>query len=50
MIVKLNFRFYVFVPSIMCAFLFQVKLDFLKLLASGILNGCKENKVKIGLF
>ncbi|XP_033984729.1 protein CMSS1 [Trematomus bernacchii] len=28
----------------------EVKLDFMKLLESGILNGCKEGKVKIGLF
>ncbi|KAM6955380.1 protein CMSS1 isoform 2-T2 [Lycodopsis pacificus] len=28
----------------------EVKLDFMKLLQGGILNGCKENKVKIGLF
>ncbi|XP_044073586.1 protein CMSS1 isoform X1 [Siniperca chuatsi] len=28
----------------------EVKLDFMKLLEGGILNGCKEDKVKIGLF
>ncbi|XP_071775309.1 protein CMSS1 isoform X2 [Centroberyx gerrardi] len=28
----------------------EVKVDFLKLLDTGILNGCKEGKVKIGLF
>ncbi|XP_031149563.1 protein CMSS1 isoform X2 [Sander lucioperca] len=28
----------------------EVKLDFMKLLESGILNGCKEDKIKIGLF
>ncbi|XP_067371209.1 protein CMSS1 isoform X1 [Channa argus] len=28
----------------------EVKLDLIKLLESGILNGCKEDKVKIGLF
>ncbi|XP_031725229.1 protein CMSS1 isoform X2 [Anarrhichthys ocellatus] len=28
----------------------EVKLDFMKLLQGGILNGCKENKVKFGLF
>ncbi|XP_040912563.1 protein CMSS1 isoform X2 [Toxotes jaculatrix] len=28
----------------------EIKLDFIKLLESGILNGCKEDKVKIGLF
>ncbi|XP_075962568.1 protein CMSS1 [Anarhichas minor] len=28
----------------------EVKLDFMKLLQGGILTGCKENKVKIGLF
>ncbi|XP_051259809.1 protein CMSS1 isoform X1 [Dicentrarchus labrax] len=28
----------------------EVKLDFMKLLESGVLNGCKEDKVKIGLF
>ncbi|XP_042350107.1 protein CMSS1, partial [Plectropomus leopardus] len=28
----------------------EVKLDFMKLLESGILTGCKEDKVKIGLF
>ncbi|XP_063743351.1 protein CMSS1 isoform X2 [Eleginops maclovinus] len=28
----------------------EVKLDFMKLLENGILNGCKEDKVKIGLF
>ncbi|XP_033473424.1 protein CMSS1 isoform X1 [Epinephelus lanceolatus] len=28
----------------------EVKLDFMKLLESGILNACKEDKVKIGLF
>ncbi|XP_054471051.1 protein CMSS1 [Anoplopoma fimbria] len=28
----------------------EVKLDFMKLLESSILNGCKEEKVKIGLF
>ncbi|XP_040005261.1 protein CMSS1 isoform X2 [Xiphias gladius] len=28
----------------------EIKLDFMKLLESGILNGCKEDKVKIGLF
>lgn len=28
----------------------EVKLDFLKLLQSGVLNGCKEGTVKIGLF
>ncbi|KAK2840008.1 hypothetical protein Q5P01_013748 [Channa striata] len=28
----------------------EVKLDFIKLLESGILKGCKEDKVKIGLF
>uniref|UniRef100_UPI0037E71861 protein CMSS1 isoform X2 n=1 Tax=Semicossyphus pulcher TaxID=241346 RepID=UPI0037E71861 len=28
----------------------EIKLDFMKLLESGILSGCKEDKVKIGLF
>ncbi|XP_035533002.1 protein CMSS1 [Morone saxatilis] len=28
----------------------EVKLDFMKLLENGVLNGCKEDKVKIGLF
>ncbi|XP_070693751.1 protein CMSS1 isoform X2 [Pempheris klunzingeri] len=28
----------------------EIKLDFMKLLESGILNGCKEDRVKIGLF
>ncbi|XP_069010288.1 protein CMSS1 [Embiotoca jacksoni] len=28
----------------------EVKLDFMKLLDNGILTGCKEDKVKIGLF
>lgn len=28
----------------------EVKLDFMKLLENGILTGCKEEKVKIGLF
>ncbi|XP_071334485.1 protein CMSS1 isoform X2 [Trachinotus anak] len=28
----------------------EIKLDFMKMLESGILNGCKEDKVKIGLF
>ncbi|KAM6978215.1 protein CMSS1 isoform 2-T2 [Tautogolabrus adspersus] len=28
----------------------EIKLDFMKLLESGILSGCKEEKVKIGLF
>ncbi|XP_070771216.1 protein CMSS1 [Enoplosus armatus] len=28
----------------------EVKLDFMKLLEGGILTGCKEDKVKIGLF
>ncbi|XP_034740607.1 protein CMSS1 isoform X2 [Etheostoma cragini] len=28
----------------------EVKLDFMKLLENGILNGCKEDKIKIGLF
>ncbi|XP_029386231.1 protein CMSS1 isoform X2 [Echeneis naucrates] len=28
----------------------EIKLDFMKLLESGILNGCKEDSVKIGLF
>ncbi|XP_038576825.1 protein CMSS1 isoform X2 [Micropterus salmoides] len=28
----------------------EIKLDFMKLLESGILKGCKEDKVKIGLF
>ncbi|XP_029936267.1 protein CMSS1 isoform X2 [Myripristis murdjan] len=28
----------------------EVKLDFLRLLDSGILKGCKESKIKIGLF
>lgn len=28
----------------------EIKLDFMKLLESGILNVCKEDKVKIGLF
>uniref|UniRef100_A0A671V2K3 Cms1 ribosomal small subunit homolog n=1 Tax=Sparus aurata TaxID=8175 RepID=A0A671V2K3_SPAAU len=28
----------------------EIKLDFMKLLETGILHGCKEDKVKIGLF
>ncbi|KAM3607193.1 uncharacterized protein V6R79_003160 [Siganus canaliculatus] len=28
----------------------EIKLDFFKLLQSGVLNGCKEGSVKIGLF
>ncbi|XP_068186188.1 protein CMSS1 [Antennarius striatus] len=28
----------------------EVRLDFLKLLQSGILNGCREDKIKLGLF
>ncbi|XP_034549661.1 protein CMSS1 [Notolabrus celidotus] len=28
----------------------EIKLDFMKLLESGVLSGCKEGKVKIGLF
>uniref|UniRef100_A0A3B4XH89 Cms1 ribosomal small subunit homolog n=1 Tax=Seriola lalandi dorsalis TaxID=1841481 RepID=A0A3B4XH89_SERLL len=28
----------------------EIKLDFMKLLENGILNGCKDDKVKIGLF
>ena len=41
---------YTFCFNIIRTCLFQVKLDFMKLLESGILNGCKEGKVKIGLF
>lgn len=34
--------------SHMC--LFQIKLDFMKMMESGILKGSKEDVIKIGLF
>lgn len=45
-----SFRLCVFVFNLTCAFLFQIKLDLMKLLDSGIVKCCKEDKVKIGLF
>lgn len=45
-----SFWLYICVFNLTCAFLFQIKLDLMKLLDSGIVKCCKEDKVKVGLF
>lgn len=40
----------IFASTLMCTFLLQIKLDFMKLLENGIVKSCREDNVKIGLF